>query len=435
MSHVLEFRDVSKRYLLGSLQGSLREALPRYLWRLVGRKTGAPRPVLWALKGLSFGVGSGEAMGIVGPNGAGKTTVLRLASRVTQPTSGRVSVRGRASALIQLGAGFHPDLTGRENVYLNGTILGLKRREIQQRFDQIVAFSGLERFLDTPVKRYSSGMYARLGFAVAAHVNPDLLLVDEVLAVGDAAFQARCLKRMSQLKSGGTAIVLVTHNLGYLQRLCSRALFLHQGDVAAEGPVADVIQAYRDHPAYSHGLREGAPDGAGAGLVAEAASGSAGSESPIAIDDVSFSSASRMPVGEVRSGSELTIHVRYLARRPVAGASIEVWVYGMDGTEYASFATTWDGFALHELSGVGEVQLQLDPVCLMPGPYYVQVAIADRDGLAKYDMHWDRHKLLVRSGPVAHGLLFQPHRWSRSGSSRPDQLPTQEESGVDRAPT
>jgi len=198
----------------------------------------------WALRDLSFELQPGESLGIIGPNGAGKTTILKLLSKVTYPTKGEIFVNGRYSSLIELGAGFHPELTGRENIFLNGTILGMRRGEIRSRFDQIVDFAGIDKFLDTPVKRYSSGMYARLGFSVAAHVDPEILLVDEVLAVGDVAFRTKCYERMLKLLENGTTLIFVSHNFSAVQRVCSRCLVLYGGKLAFEGNTAEAIAEY-----------------------------------------------------------------------------------------------------------------------------------------------------------------------------------------------
>jgi len=198
----------------------------------------------WALRDLSFELQPGESLGIIGPNGAGKTTILKLLSKVTYPTKGEIFVNGRYSSLIELGAGFHPELTGRENIYLNGTILGMRRGEIRSRFDQIVDFAGIDKYLDTPVKRYSSGMYARLGFSVAVHVDPEILLVDEVLAVGDVAFRTRCYERMLKLLENGTTLIFVSHNFSAVQRVCSRCLVLYGGKLAFEGNTAEAIAEY-----------------------------------------------------------------------------------------------------------------------------------------------------------------------------------------------
>ncbi|HMN30112.1 MAG TPA: ABC transporter ATP-binding protein [Caldilineaceae bacterium] len=200
----------------------------------------------WALKNVGFELQPGEALGIIGPNGAGKTTMLKLLSRVSVPTSGSIAVQGRLSALIELGAGFHGDLSGRENIFLNGTILGMKRADIKARFDDIVAFAGIGKFLDTPVKRYSSGMYARLGFAIAAHVDPQVLLVDEVLAVGDYPFQMKCYARMDELRKKGTTLIFVSHNLEAVRQVCDRGLVMYRGEAIFQGTAADAVVAYSD---------------------------------------------------------------------------------------------------------------------------------------------------------------------------------------------
>ncbi|HXQ27936.1 MAG TPA: ABC transporter ATP-binding protein, partial [Gemmatimonadales bacterium] len=242
----LELDQVSKKFRKGELYDSLRDLLPALAKRWLRPRSPealAPRE-FWALEDVSFGVKRGEAFGIIGRNGAGKSTILKLLSGIMRPTRGRILVNGRLSALIEVSAGFHPDLTGRENIYLNGTILGMTRAEIRQRFDAIVAFAELEEFLDTPVKRYSSGMFARLGFAVASHVEPDLLIVDEVLSVGDYMFQQKCLTRMDQILGSGATVIFVSHNLRAVATLCTRALFLERGRVAALGPTEDAIKAY-----------------------------------------------------------------------------------------------------------------------------------------------------------------------------------------------
>jgi lipopolysaccharide transport system ATP-binding protein len=198
----------------------------------------------WAIKDVSFDVQPGEVVGVIGRNGAGKSTLLKILSRITEPSTGEVELNGRLASLLEVGTGFHPELTGRENVYMNGTILGMKRREIEATFDEIIAFSELEKFIDTPVKRYSSGMYVRLAFAVAAHLEPEILLVDEVLAVGDAQFQVRCLGRMENIARSGRTILFVSHNMAAIQALCQRAILVEDGRIAAQGPVQDVIARY-----------------------------------------------------------------------------------------------------------------------------------------------------------------------------------------------
>jgi lipopolysaccharide transport system ATP-binding protein len=241
----VRFQNVWKKFRKGERFDSLRDLVPA-----LARRMWSPRPQglgsqeFWALRDVSFELGQGNSLGIIGPNGSGKSTTLKLLSRILKPDQGTLEVNGRYGALIELGAGFHPDLTGRENVYLNGTILGMKRAEIAKKFDAIVAFAELEEFLDTPVKRYSSGMYARLGFSVAAHVDPEVLIVDEVLSVGDYHFQEKCFARMREFTRNGTTLIFVSHNLTAVGALCKTALLLHRGTPVYQGDVQDAIKTY-----------------------------------------------------------------------------------------------------------------------------------------------------------------------------------------------
>jgi homopolymeric O-antigen transport system ATP-binding protein len=251
MSHIaIQAEGLGKSYKLGlsASYGSLRESLSKGTSRAIGRVTGrAPRrevDVLWALRDVSFSVDSGEAVGLIGHNGAGKSTMLKVLSRIVEPSAGWAEVTGRVGSLLEVGTGFHPELTGRENVFLNGAILGMRRTEIRRRFDEIVAFADIERFLDTPVKRYSSGMQVRLAFAVAAHLEPEILLVDEVLAVGDAAFQRKSLAKMAEVARAGSTVIFVSHNLATIQALCERGILLERGRVIADAPIEEAVTGY-----------------------------------------------------------------------------------------------------------------------------------------------------------------------------------------------
>jgi lipopolysaccharide transport system ATP-binding protein len=244
--NVLDVQGLCKKFRRGELYDSLRDFVPALARRLTRRQRTQEldQREFWALQNVSFSVQRGEAFGIIGGNGAGKSTILKLLTGIMRPTKGSIHVGGRLSALIEVSAGFHPDFTGRENIYLNGAILGMTREEIRRRFDAIVAFSGLEEFIDTPVKRYSSGMYARLGFSIAAHVDPDVLLVDEVLSVGDYLFQRQCVERMNSVIASGATVVFVSHNLREVANLCRRSLLLERGTVQMIGPTAEVIRTY-----------------------------------------------------------------------------------------------------------------------------------------------------------------------------------------------
>ena len=246
----IQAEGIGKSYKLGlnASYGSLREAasegMRRTVGKVIGRHEKREADLLWALRDVSFTVNSGEAIGLIGHNGAGKSTLLKLLSRIAEPTTGWAEVTGRVGSLLEVGTGFHPELTGRENVFLNGAILGMRRSEIRKRFDEIVDFANIERFLDTPVKRYSSGMQVRLAFAVAAHLEPEILLVDEVLAVGDASFQRKSLAKMAEVASAGRTVVFVSHNLATIQALCGRGLLLERGTVIADAPIEEAVTGY-----------------------------------------------------------------------------------------------------------------------------------------------------------------------------------------------
>lgn len=274
MTVSISIEHVSKQYRLGAIGNrTLYEDLNRW-W---ARARGLPDPLekigevdhgnrtdglIWALKDVNFTVEEGQALGVIGRNGAGKSTLLKILSKVTAPSSGRIKVRGRIASLLEVGTGFHPELTGKENIYLNGAILGMTRREIAQKFDEIVSFAEVEKFVDTPVKRYSSGMYVRLAFAVAAHLDPEIMVVDEVLAVGDAAFQRKCLGKMSETANQGRTVLFVSHNMAAINRLCSRAVLLDKGELIADGAAAEVTAKYLAGAAEEGGVRKWESDNA-----------------------------------------------------------------------------------------------------------------------------------------------------------------------------
>ncbi len=268
---LVSIERLSKRYRIRHQSAApyetLRDAMARALSprRWFGARNGSPSATaedFWALRNVSFDVARGEVVGIIGRNGAGKSTLLKILSRITEPTEGRVTLDGRVASLLEVGTGFHPELTGRENIYLNGAILGMTRAEISRKFESIVGFAEVERFLDTPVKRYSSGMYVRLAFAVAAHLEPEVLIVDEVLAVGDAEFQKKSLGKMHEVSRGGRTVLFVSHNMAAIQALCNRAIWLHDGSVAANGAVGETIAAYlAGAHAVERGLAHAVPVG------------------------------------------------------------------------------------------------------------------------------------------------------------------------------
>jgi ABC-2 type transport system ATP-binding protein/lipopolysaccharide transport system ATP-binding protein len=316
--------NVSKRYLLGEhYAGTLRDALSQQA-RLLLRREGPSRDELWALRDVSLEVAEGETLGIIGRNGAGKSTLLKILTRITEPSSGVSRTRGRVGSLLEVGTGFHPELTGRENVYLNGAILGMARREIAGRFDEIVEFSGVERFIDTPVKRYSSGMYLRLAFAVAAHLECEIMLVDEVLAVGDAEFQRKCLGKMSGLEREGRTVVFVSHNLDSVVRLCRKTAWLDRGALREYGPSEEVAASY---------LAATAVPGARATLTEQ--EGQA-----VALTGLAVLGPDGVPATTLQRDLPFTVEVSFAVRERVPGLDFTIFVETLRGVRVLDEAWT-----------------------------------------------------------------------------------------------
>ena len=354
----------------------------------------------WAVRDVSFEVARGEALGIIGHNGAGKSTMLKLLSSITSPTRGEIEIRGRLAALIEVGSGFHPELTGRENVFLNGSILGMRRAEIARKLDRIVEFAGVEQFVDTPVKRFSSGMYVRLGFSIAAHLDPDILLLDEVLAVGDAAFQERCLQRIGELQRGGTTIVFISHDLAAVERLCRRVILMDHGTVAAEGPAAEVIAR------YEAGARAAAPtrpgSGAQGGFRHEASIVSCELEHPLGARGRGFP-----------TGSRLVARLGYEVREPVPDAAFELFFLTQEGEIHCQLSTELSGARIDLRPGRGEVEFTWPELGLLPGLYRVSASIKHRGGApgADIDHHPAAGVLRVDPGRNVAGTFYAPHAW------------------------
>ena len=328
---VLRAEHVSKRYRIGEREPykALRDVLADAVGTVARARGRRAEPEwIWALRDVSFEVERGEVLGLIGANGAGKSTLLKILSRITEPTEGRVVLAGRVGSLLEVGTGFHPELTGRENVYLNGTILGMRRAEIERRFDEIVEFSGMARFLDTPVKRYSSGMQVRLAFAVAAHLEPEILLVDEVLAVGDAEFQQKCLGKMKDVTRQGRTVIFVSHRLPAVRSLCSRALVLEKGALAFEGRPDEAIHHY-----LSHGGDRSEAVVEGRALDLRLTRSQVYGDAPaLRCDRVAVLDEHDVPTTSFRSTDEIAIAVDYTVLRPVPALRVVVTLSDEDQT-------------------------------------------------------------------------------------------------------
>jgi ABC-type polysaccharide/polyol phosphate transport system ATPase subunit len=376
-ANAIEIDDLSKRYMLGEDQPgrSLRETLASAVRRL-GRRGARQRDEIWSLRNVTFDVAEGHAIGVIGRNGAGKSTLLKILSRITEPTEGIVRTRGRVAALLEVGTGFHPELTGRENVYLNGAILGMSRRDTARRFDEIVSFAGVERFVDTPVKRYSSGMYLRLAFAVAAHLEPDILVVDEVLAVGDAEFQAKCLGRMETAEEEGRTVVFVSHNLDAVNRLCQRAVWLERGEVAGLGTTADIIDAYL-RAQVDRSTEQRAADHPNASVV---------------LQDVWVTDTDGRRMDVLRREQPFVIEVHFAIRDAMPGLDLTAYLVNMRGIEVLNEA--WSDTTSQRTSGAGDYVARLVvPPVLAVGEYLVGVWFGTRYDTALHETTAHRFRL------------------------------------------
>jgi ABC-type polysaccharide/polyol phosphate transport system ATPase subunit len=365
--------QVSKRYRIGRGLTNLRNLFT------IDRDVSNPQKYHWAVKDVSFALQPGEALGIIGPNGAGKTTLLKLLSHVTKPTDGSIQVNGRLSALIELGAGFHPDLSGRDNIYLNGTILGMKRSDIKSRFDAIVNFAGIGEYLDTPVKRYSSGMYARLGFAIAAHVDPQILLVDEVLAVGDYAFQQRCYARMDELRSQGTSLILVSHNMEAIRRVCGKGLVMYRGEDIFKGTAAEAVVAYSDalrEAARTKQLEIPAEEGIAQRVMTFDAE----------IENVSLLNEHGDPITVVESGACASVAVAVQFKELVENPVFSLVVRTPDGRTVYDTTTRWMDIQtpVFQPGTSCIIKFTLD-MCLLAGEYELGVDVASSNFSHFYD--------------------------------------------------
>ena len=410
MKESIIFEDISKRYRLGLTRTSLPVLITDKLIN-TARNKGKPKnngnKYIWALKDVSFKLMPGSSLALIGPNGAGKTTVLKILANITKPTAGSIEVNGRLSALIELGAGFHSDLTGRENIYLNGKILGLKENEINKVFDEIVSFSGLEDFLDTPLKRYSSGMSVRLGFSVAAFIQPEILLIDEVLAVGDAQFRQKCINRIHELIKTGASLILVSHNLWLVQAIADKAIYIDKGKIVCEGETQKVIETY-DRTISIERIKDNKIEDFDKINTED-----------IEIERIQIVGSDTTSKQEFFNTKPVQINLHYLAHHNFNVANAVIRIIRSDGVTCCMMRTKIDKFLFTLNAGRGVLSLTLDPIQLYGGSFYIQAIIRDAtdsysivsgysdwfyvkgsvlshhemQGVFEPNRHWDHHKL------------------------------------------
>lgn len=400
MQPTVRFDQVSKQFRRGELHDTLRALVAGAARRMVNRKLiRARREAFWALRDVSFETTPGEALGIIGPNGAGKSTALKLLAGILRADGGAIDIRGRLAALIEVGAGMHGDLTGLENIYLTGAVVGMSRAEIRRKLDSIVAFSGLEKFLNTPVKRYSTGMQARLGFSTAAHVNPDILLVDEVLSVGDAVFRHRCEERMTELVRGGTTLIFVTHNLEQMRKVCDRALVLDNGTRTYIGSPAGAVEHYLQATMNAEGAVGYADQPSDGNLAAH-------------VLGVEYRSPTSDDFVCAHVHEPLDVDVTLRARQPINQLAVQVALRHIGGELFISMNSQQQQRTFDVAPGTHRITLHLPALPVASGSYYAQVRLWDAGACRLITETPFKYPLQVEDGGKGTGMLALPHAWS-----------------------
>jgi ABC-type polysaccharide/polyol phosphate transport system ATPase subunit len=424
---IITLDKVSKRYRLSRLGAkSVREEMAWSFKRLL---PGGPKlertDEFYALRDVSFEIEQGKTVGFIGSNGSGKSTLLKLLSRIIYPTSGKIAVRGSVASLIEVGAGFHPELTGRENIFLYGSIMGMKGSEVRQKFDRIVEFAEMARFLDTPVKHYSSGMYVRLGFAVAAHINPKVLLVDEVLAVGDAAFQTKCQRRIEELRRSGMTIFFVSHDMAAVERLCDHVYFVQKGQMHAQGNPQEVISEYYNEVLFKKAQNANSYSELEASLVNEMAPEGKMAE----IRDVYFLNQDGERTDTIATGEPLIARIEYRAWQSVEDPVFELLFFSADDHLHCHYTTAISGAPIPALSGNGVVEIDCEAFGLTPGIFKIDASLLRRGAIDAYDSKPRQYMLKVMPGKKVRGMFYSPHTWRLLP---PDEIHTSGGSGAGR---
>lgn len=411
MTPAIRIENLGKRYLVNhavqrapyrTLRDSLVSAATAPLRRIRSGGQDGTVEDFWALKDVSFDVQPGEVVGIIGRNGAGKSTLLKILSRITKPTTGRVTLRGRVGSLLEVGTGFHPELTGRENVYLNGGILGMSRKEIDRNFDAIVDFSGVEKFLDTPVKRYSSGMQVRLAFAVAAHLEPEILIVDEVLAVGDVEFQRKCLGKMREVSTGGRTVLFVSHNMAALRSITESCVLLQNGQVVCRGLTTDVIDRYLGD-SWSSAEVNG-------DLDLSFYRRDKRRSSPVRIDRLWFTTTDGRSVKELTSGDDFVVHCDFTSTESYQEACVAFSVTNQQGDRVATFFSLDAGARIDITPGTLSFACRVIGLPLSPGRYSITLGINEHPHTVAFDVIVDLPAFHVVMPQVDNGTMHWSHR-------------------------
>jgi lipopolysaccharide transport system ATP-binding protein len=385
----LEFRNVSKRYRIQH------ESTATGLVDKLRNRFFPNTEEFWALRDVNFAIEKGEAVGIVGHNGAGKSTILKILSRITAPSDGVVLIRGRLAALLEVGSGFHPELTGRENIFLSASILGMRRAETMTKLDKIIEFAEIEQFIDVPVKRYSSGMYVRLGFAIAAHLDPDILLLDEVLAVGDVAFQRKCLQRVDEMRRSGMTIVFISHDLKAVQDLCTRCILMQRGQMQMDGDPAEVIKGYQSKGQLGR-ARKVDEERERYGLP------------KCLLNGITFYSASGESTLKFGTGGPMRVLIRFEAAEPVKRAIFMVRFCAMDSTVQCQFFAPLSQEALNLPVGHGLFEFTTDSLPLQPGFYYIDAGICMDGASHALDWHHNCFTIQMEAARPLEGVCYLP---------------------------
>ena len=409
--NAIEIKDISKKF---KIYHNKESNLKYVFLNLLKGKRSKLHSEFWALKHVNINIEQGQTVGLIGRNGSGKSTLLKLISRILYPDGGTIEAQGKISTLIELGSGFHPELTGRENVYINASILGFSRAEVNERFKDIVEFSGLEEFIDNPVKTYSSGMYVRLGFSVAINVDPDILLVDEVLAVGDETFQKKCIKKIDEFKKKGKTIVFVSHDLKPVEEICDRVFLLHNGQLVKEGKPVDVISEYHKLLIGTSKLKVREEGPRLEELIGRSNGKNRWGSREIEITGVAFLDASGTETEFVKTGDPLLVRLHYKAHGKIKDPVFGIAVYSDSGIHITGPNTKKHDFPIETLEGSGYVEYRMESVPLLPGTYHFSAAVYDYRGLHAYD-HWEQnwkfHVLESPEMPERLGLITIPAKW------------------------